>query len=37
MENPYVSPTTEVVEVKADAEILQTSSAREGYGDEIVL
>ena len=34
---PYVAPSTEVVEVGADAYILQTSGSRGGYGDEYTL
>ena len=30
---PYVAPSTEVVEVGADAYILQTSGSRGGYGE----
>ena len=32
--NPYVPPTTEVVEVMVEGYILQLSSFRESYGDE---
>ena len=31
---PYVPPTTEVVEVRAEAYILQSSGSRGGYGEE---
>ena len=37
MKYPYVAPTAEVVEVRGNTNILQTSSLRGGYGDEFVL